>query len=69
MHLIFRCVETFDGRDAALLAHDGIPQRIHAITCRRNGPYARDDDALRAVRTSKVHVLFLVLIGKVLHRC
>ena len=57
MHLIFRCVETFDRRDAALLAHDGIPQRIHANTCRRNGTHARDDDTLRTVRTTKVHVL------------
>lgn len=55
VHLIFRCVETFDGRDAALLAHDGVPQRIHANACRRNGTHARDDDALRAVRTTKVH--------------
>ena len=57
MNLIFRCVETFDRRDAALLAHDGVPQRIHADTCRRNGAHARDDDALRAIRTTKVHVL------------
>ena len=53
MHIEIIVIEVRNGANAAALAHDRIPQRIHADAGGRDRAHAGDDDAVGAVGTTR----------------
>ena len=53
VHIERLMIEVRNGANAAALAHDRIPQRIHADAGGRDRAHAGDDDAVGAVGTAR----------------